>query len=77
MGGADLDLSAGMLAASIFISLMGAALLMYGRRETRVPHMVAGAILIVFPYFAHWWWLAVIIAVVVLGVLALLSKLGY
>jgi hypothetical protein len=72
-----LDLSVGMLSASIFISLIAAALVMYGRKETRIPHMVAGVILVVFPYFAHWWWLAVIIAVVILGALAIISKLGY
>ena len=72
-----MDLSVGMLSASIFISLIGVALVMYGRRETRIPHMVAGAILVVFPYFAHWWWLAVIVAAVVLAVLAVISKLGY
>jgi hypothetical protein len=72
-----LDLSVGMLTASIFISLVGAALFMYGRKETRIPHMVAGGILVIFPYFAHWWWLAVIIAAVVLAVLAVVSKLGY
>jgi hypothetical protein len=70
-------LSVGMLTVSIFVSLIGAALVMYGRRETRVPHMVAGMILIVFPYFVGIWWLAIAIAAVILVALAVVSKLGY
>lgn len=72
-----MNLSAGMIVVSIFISLMGAALLLYGRKETRIPHMVAGGLLIVFPYFVGVWWIAVIITVVILAVLAVVSKLGY
>jgi hypothetical protein len=72
-----LDISPGNLVVGIFISLIGAALLMYGRKELRVPHIVAGLILIVFPYFVGFWWLAIVIAVIVIAVLALVSRLGY
>lgn len=72
-----MDLSVGMVAISIVTSLIGAALILYGRRETRIPHMVAGALILVFPWFAHWWWLALVITVVVLAVLAIVSRLGY
>ena len=60
-----------------FISLVGLAVLMYGRKEVRVPHMVAGVILIVFPYFVGIWWLAILIAVVILTGLAVMSRLGW
>ena len=60
-----------------FISLVGLAVLMYGRKEIRVPHMVAGVILIVFPYFVGIWWLAILIAVVILTGLAVMSRLGW
>ncbi len=72
-----LDLSVGSLATGILISLVGAALLLYGRKEVRVPHMVAGVILIIFPYFVGLWWLAILIAVVILVGLAVVSRLGY
>jgi hypothetical protein len=71
----NLDLST--LVVGIFISLIGAALLLYGRKEVRVPHIVAGLILIVFPYFVGIWWLAIVIAVVILAALAIISRLGY
>jgi hypothetical protein len=71
----NLDLST--LVVGIFISLIGAALLLYGRKEVRAPHIVAGLILIVFPYFVGIWWLAIVIAVVILAALAIISRLGY
>ena len=72
-----LDLSLGNLVVGGFISLVGLAVLMYGRKEVRVPHMVAGVILIVFPYFVGIWWLAILIAVVILTGLAIVSRLGW
>jgi hypothetical protein len=77
-----LNISMGMLIVCIFISLIGMALLLYGRKETRIPHMVAGLVLLVFPYFVGKWWIAVVITAVVitavvLAALAVISKLGY
>lgn len=72
-----LNLSLGSLVAGGFISLIGVAVLMYGRKEVRVPHIVAGAILVIFPYFVGLWWLELAIAAVVLAALALFSRLGW
>jgi hypothetical protein len=72
-----LDLSLGNLVVGIFISMIGAAVLMYGRKEVRVPHIAAGVILIVFPYFVGIWWLAILIAAIVLAALSVASRLGY
>lgn len=72
-----MDLSLGNIIAGGFISLIGLALLMYGRKEVRVPHLAAGVVLIVYPYFIGIWWLQILIAVVILGGLSLFSRLGY
>jgi hypothetical protein len=72
-----MNLSFGNIVVSIFIGLIGAALLLYGRKEVRVPHIAVGAILVVFPYFVGIWWLAVLIAAVILGGLSVVSRLGY
>lgn len=72
-----MDLSLGTLVVGIFISLIGVAVLIYGRKEARVPHMIAGLLLIVFPYFVGQWWLAIVIAAVILAALAIISRLGY
>jgi predicted cobalt transporter CbtA len=61
----------------IFISLIGIALLMYGRKETRLPHMVVGLILIVYPYFVGSVVIQIAVAAVLLAALALISRLGW
>ena len=60
----------------VFISLVGLALLMYGRKQTRLPHMVVGLILIIYPYFVGSIVLQFGVAVVLLAALALASRLG-
>ena len=72
-----LNLSLGNLVVSIFIGLIGASLLMYGRKEVRVPHIAAGVILIVFPYFVGIWWLTILITAIILTGLSVVSRLGY
>jgi hypothetical protein len=45
------DLDANELLASGFISLVGTALLVYGKKQSRLPHGAVGIVMIVFPYF--------------------------
>jgi len=47
----SMDLDAGSLFASMFVSSIGFVLLVYGRRMKRMPHVVTGIVLLVFPYF--------------------------
>jgi hypothetical protein len=72
-----LDLSLGNLFVGIIISMIGTVVLVYGRKEARYLHMAAGAILLIFPYFVGIWWLAILIAAIILASLSVLSKLGY
>ena len=67
----------GSIVVGGFISLVGMALLLYGRKEVRVPHIVVGLILVVYPYFVGIWWLQILIAVMLLSGLSLVSRLGY
>lgn len=46
-----MDLDANELLASLFIGLIGTALLVYAKSQSRWPHGIVGAILIVYPYF--------------------------
>lgn len=39
------------LLASLLVSLIGGALLVYGKKQVRIPQMVVGAALALFPYF--------------------------
>jgi hypothetical protein len=72
-----LNLSLGSLAVGIVISMIGALVANYGRKEASYLHMAAGGILLIFPYFVPMWWLAIVVAAIVLAGLTLLSKLGY
>ena len=67
----------GGIVASVFIGLIGIALISYGRKEIRVPHMVVGGILLVYPYFVGNWIIIIGIAAFLLGGLAFASRQGY
>jgi hypothetical protein len=60
-----------------FIGLIGLALLAYGRKEVRIPHIVVGLILLAYPYFVGNLIAVVLIAVALLGGLTFVSRLGY
>jgi hypothetical protein len=70
-------LSANSLLLGAFISLIGMALLLYGRKAARVPHIVVGLVLIVYPYFVGSLVIEVVIGVLLLVGLWLVSRLGY
>jgi hypothetical protein len=72
-----LNLSLGNLVLGGFIGLIGVSILIYGRKEVRVPHIVTGLIMIVYPYFVGYWWLEILICVVLLAGLTVVSRLGY
>ena len=60
-----------------FISLVGIGLLMYGRKESRVPHLAVGLVLVIYPYFIGNALVQIGVAVIVLLGLAMISRLGY
>lgn len=62
---------------AIFLSLIGMALVLYGRKQGRWPHIVVGLLLLVYPYFVGNVVVQVAIAVVLLVGLSLVSRLGY
>ena len=56
------------LIVSFLVSSVGFVLFSYGRRMERWPHGGVGLVLMVFPYFVSgWWWIALIGAVLSLG----------
>lgn len=67
----------GSLVASFVISSIGFVLLTYGRRMSRPPHLMAGLVLLVFPYFVGGLWLMIVIAAVLIGALWLAVRLGW
>ena len=72
-----MNLSMSGIVLGIFIGLIGLALLSYGRKEVRIPHMVVGLLLLVYPYFVGNWIAVLVIAAALLGGLVFVSRLGY
>jgi hypothetical protein len=62
---------------SMLVSSIGVVLFMYGRRQKRVPQVVAGLLLAAFPYFVPSALLMLVIASVILGALYGLLRLGW
>jgi hypothetical protein len=63
------DFDANSLIASLVVSSIGTVAFIYGKRQSRVPHMAIGAILCIFPYFITDLYLMGGITLVLLGAL--------
>ncbi|MES1205858.1 MAG: hypothetical protein ABUS79_07970 [Pseudomonadota bacterium] len=72
-----MHLDAGWLFASLIVSAVGFILLHYGRKMARVPHVVAGVALMLYPYFVPGALANALIAVGVLAILWLAVRLGW
>jgi hypothetical protein len=72
-----MDFSAGSLFASLIIGTLGFALFLYGKKQQRLPQLLAGIALSAYPYFVGSvpWMLA--IGAAVLGALVVVVRLGY
>ncbi len=46
-----MDLSPGMLAASLVLSTVGFGLFLYGKKQVRLPQLLVGIAMMVCPYF--------------------------
>jgi len=72
-----MDVDANTLLVSLLVGLVGAALLMYGKRQGRVPAIIVGAVMLVYPYFIG----NAIVVIAIAGALILglwgASRLGF
>jgi len=65
------------LFASFVISTIGLALIGYGKKMARLPHVVVGLVLLVYPYFVTTLAPTLIVGGVLLGGLTLAVRLGW
>lgn len=72
-----MNLDAPSLIASFLIGLIGFAIFVYGKKQRREPHLVAGLVLMVFPYFVPNAVAMVGIATAVVGAAWLAVQRGY
>ncbi len=47
----SLDFDANTILMSLLVGSIGMVCFMYGKRQERLPHVVVGVILMVYPYF--------------------------
>ncbi|MFT5198802.1 MAG: hypothetical protein ACI87O_001461 [Planctomycetota bacterium] len=72
-----MDLSASTLFASLFVSTIGMGLFMYGKKQIRVPQIIAGVTLMAFPYLVGGAYPVLGLGVVILLALHLAVRAGY
>ena len=72
-----LNLDGNALLLSLLIGCVGFVCFAYGKRQGRVPQMLAGIILSVYPYFVSNLMAMTAIAVAILLLLALSLRLGF
>jgi hypothetical protein len=71
------NLDASTLIAGFVVSGAGFVLFSYGRKMGRVPHIVAGLVLMVFPYFVPSVLLMLGIGAALCGLLYWATRAGY
>ena len=69
-------MSGGWLFASMFVGSVGLGFFIYGKRQRRPPHLVAGVLMMVYPYFVSSTALMLGIAAGLSGLVYLASYLG-
>jgi hypothetical protein len=72
-----MNLDANSLLASLLIGSVGLGLLIYGKKQMRVPQMATGLLLSVYPYFVSNVLLMLAIGVAAIGALWGALRLGW
>ena len=73
----SVNFDASTLIAGFLVSGVGFVLFSYGRKMGRAPHVIAGLVLMAFPYFVPNVWLMLGIGAVLCGLLYGAIRLGY
>ena len=69
-----MNFDAASLIASFFIGTAGFAIFIYGKKQQRIPHLIAGLVLMIYPYFIPNAALMVGIAVAIIAALWFAAK---
>ena len=72
-----MDLSASSLFLSLFTSAVGFALFTYGRKMQRLPQVVGGIALMVYPYFVESSAVSLVVGAVISIAVWLAVRMGY
>ena len=72
-----MSLDPGLLFLSLVTSGAGFVLFVYGKKQDRWPQLVAGIVLMVYPYFVDSLALSVAIAIAIIAIMWLAIRQGY
>lgn len=72
-----MDLEFAPFMTMLFVSSLGLALFVFGKRTTRAPQMATGLVLMVLPYFLDGVLLNLGVAALLVGVMALVIRWGW
>jgi hypothetical protein len=72
-----MNLDANLILASLIVSSLGFVSFVYGKKQARVPQMLAGLILLIYPYFVSNLWIMLGAAVAVLAGLWVAVRYGW
>ena len=72
-----MSLDASSLLASLLVSSIGMVLFVYGKRQSRLPHMGVGIVMLVYPYFIGSPLLMLVIAALLVLALVASVRLGW
>jgi hypothetical protein len=70
------SLDANALLLSLLFSSVGFVLFVYGKKQSRIPHMTGGVLLMVYPYFVSNLIAMAAVGVAILGLVWLAVRLG-
>ncbi len=72
-----MKIDATWLLLSMVISAVGMGLFIYGKKQSRIPHLVAGLILMIYTYVVTSALWMILIALAILAALFMLVRLGW
>ncbi len=67
----------GELFLQLLVGSVGFGLFVYGKKSERLPHLIAGLLLMVYPYFVSGTWLTVVFGALIGGGLMTAMWMGW
>jgi len=67
----------GALFVSLVTSAIGFALFSYGRKTARLPHVVGGVLLMIYPYFVDSFSMTLVIGITITAGVRLAVRMGW
>jgi len=77
MMGEAMSFEPGALFVSFLLGFVGLGLFIYGKKASRMPHLIAGLLFMVYPYFTETTTSTVVVGVILGAGLWLATRMGW